>query len=86
MQIFISTLRQAINSEGDDVPGAGADQGAMKQAIDSLAATFSELQEVLDMPMMQYASLNTFLVRMLGRKPLAARLTQSRNSLVDVCS
>lgn len=85
LQLFLSTLRTAINTEGD-VAGVGADEGCMRDSITSLAATFNELQEVLDRPMMQYAVLNTFLVKAIGRQPLSSRISQVKKVLVEVCS
>lgn len=83
MQLFLSTLRTAINTD-ENVAGGGTDDGTMRHAIDALVATFIELQEVLDMPMMQYTALTSFLVRSLGRQPLETRITQSKKVLGEV--
>lgn len=56
----------------------------MPQAVDSLVVCFSELQEVLENPLMQYAVLNSFFVRVLGRKALASRLTQTIKVISEV--
>lgn len=83
MQIFLSALRKCINTEGE-VAG-GNDEDGMRNAIDALVATFSELQEVLDRPMMQYAVMKSFLVNALGRSTLTSRMDQSKKVLVEVC-
>jgi hypothetical protein len=85
LQIFLSTLRTAMNTEGN-VAGAGSGSGAMRQSIDTMHAAFGDLQEVLDRPVLQYAVLNSFLVKALGRQPLASRLVQSRKVILEVCT
>lgn len=82
MQIFLSTLRTAINSEGD--VGTSGPDSRMAQAVEGLFATFGELLEVLNRPMMQYATINSFLVRMMGRKALSTRVSQTTKVVAEV--
>lgn len=82
MQLFISTLRTAISTD-QEVAGS-TDEGVMRQAIDAQWSTFTELQEVLERPMLEYAALTSFLVRSLGRNPLQARITQCNKVLREV--
>lgn len=80
VQIFLSTLRTAINTEGD----IGGQDSRMAQSVDGLFATFNELHEVLNRPVLQYAVLNSFLVCALGRKALSTRLAQTVKVMTEV--
>jgi hypothetical protein len=58
----------------------------MKESIDTLCAAFTELKEVLDKPVMQYAVLNSFLFKAFGRQALSSRLAQGNKALAEVRS
>jgi hypothetical protein len=81
MRIFLSSLHTAINATEDE-----SDGGYMREAIDALHATFGELKEVLDKPVLQYEAMNSYLVKAFGRPALASRLVQSKKALAEVCS
>jgi hypothetical protein len=83
MQIFLSSLRATLSNDVE-VSVTGALESRLRQSVDALISTFSELQEVLARPMMQYAVLQAFLVRALGRKSLATRISSSEAALIDV--